>query len=183
MYNEIERIFTRSNPQVAFEEGLTWEEHYKDIVGFALIGAPKKLAKLRRMLREFWTEQEQGRGKRPLERADFVHTDVGWRVLKFYRGLPPLVEEKGPDFDVDQALNWCRDNGWDVRRVSQYHARAWVGPSEPVRSRRAILRRREELDACFNGAGPVPGWVPKDIREQIEAGTFNVRNLDVARDL
>lgn len=182
MYREIETIFTRSNPQEAYEEGLTWEEHYENIVEFALIGDPKKLAKLRRMLREFWTEAAQGKGKRPLERADFVHTDEGWKVLKFYRDLPPLQELKGPDFDVDQALNWCREHGWDVRRPSLCHARAWVGPSEPVRSRGAIQYRRRQLDACLNGSA-VPGWVPKDLKEQIEAGTFNVRNLDLARDL
>ena len=58
--------------------------------------------------------------------------------------LVVIESETKPGFDVEAALDWCRSNGWTVRRWPG-GARAWKHGLVPVRTSGAIIKLRDEL--------------------------------------
>ena len=53
------------------------------------------------------------------------------------RSIPTQHEIKAADFDLDAALDWCRENGYTVHNW-HYGARAWKGEAPwPVSPRRS----------------------------------------------
>lgn len=58
--------------------------------------------------------------------------------------LAVIESETKPGFDIENALAWCRSNGWTVRRWPG-GARAWKHGLVPVRTRGAIIKLRDEL--------------------------------------
>ncbi|MCP4540468.1 MAG: hypothetical protein GY832_25300 [Chloroflexi bacterium] len=60
------------------------------------------------------------------------------------RSIPTEHEIKAADFDLDAALDWCRENGYTVRSW-HYGARAWRGKPWPIRTVRQIIEDRDRL--------------------------------------
>jgi hypothetical protein len=88
------------------------------------------------------------RGK--TERVDFTQEADGWHVRKYPHGwtakTKPLSHKIMTQADADLALQWCRDNGWNVRTWPS-GARAFKGEVRPVRDRSAILTMRSKVKA------------------------------------
>jgi hypothetical protein len=54
-------------------------------------------------------------------------------------------EEKSPEFKLQDALAWCKANGWAVREWPT-GARAWAGGmARPVRTAAQIKRMRQKI--------------------------------------
>jgi len=62
------------------------------------------------------------------------------------RDIPIESETKSVDFDLANALAWCKRNGYTVR---QWYggARAWKGPVWIIRTRQEIVQKRRDLEA------------------------------------
>ena len=94
-----------------------------------------------------------GRGRAlrgEITRCDFFLSGGAWTVKKFPYGwtartYPITTEKKPAEFDIEETLAWCQENGWTVRRWPG-GARAWKGEPLPIRDQRAVLimRRRAE---------------------------------------
>lgn len=54
---------------------------------------------------------------------------------------------KPATFNLDAALDWCRDHGYTIRQIPG-SARAWLGKPWPIRTRHRIklTRKRAERD-------------------------------------
>lgn len=92
------------------------------------------------------------------DRIDFkVLSDGRVNVLKLRRDdadpaaprdvpLPGGHEIKPADFDLEEALAWCEENGYTVRRWPG-GARAWRGEPWAIRTGWQIVKLRRELEA------------------------------------
>ncbi len=101
-----------------------------------------------------------------ITRLDFVQLPQGARVNKILEDhvrKVTIVVGSGVVPSLDDALRWCENTGWTVRRWPG-GARAWWGGLRPVRSAGQIKQKREELMRY-----PVPG--------------LQVNALDLAYDL
>jgi hypothetical protein len=92
-----------------------------------------------------------------ITRIDFTLTLAGWMVSKFPHGWtarthPIKKEQKGPDFDIREALTWLQQNGW-VTVEWEGGARAWKGHMLPIRDREQILKLRRQSEASHNADG------------------------------
>jgi hypothetical protein len=103
------------------------------------------------------TEGRALRGE--ITRIDFTILEHGVRVNKYPHGwtafTKPLSSELKPgNFDVENALRWCEENGWTVYRWPKISdafpagARAWKGKPEPVRDRYYLPSLRHQFDAA-----------------------------------
>jgi hypothetical protein len=85
------------------------------------------------------------------ERIDFAVVTSGVIVTKFWlvggRNVAPNgAETKPAGFDLDDALAWCEENDYTVRRWKS-GARAWKGDKpQPIRTRSQIWRRRTRAE-------------------------------------
>ena len=62
------------------------------------------------------------------------------------RDIPTAHEIKATDFDLQAALDWCRENGYTVH-YWRYGARAWRGEPWPIRTMHQIVKLRRRLEA------------------------------------
>ena len=87
------------------------------------------------------------------DRIDFKHQNDGnTLVIKLrhdkgaMRDIPTSHEHKNGDFDLDTALDWCRENGYTVLTWPG-GARAWLGPKPRIiRTTRQMNRLRKQLE-------------------------------------
>jgi hypothetical protein len=85
------------------------------------------------------------------DRIDFTLTRSCVVVTKFWsvdgRSVAPNGAQVEPtSFDLDAALDWCKQHGYSVRRWRD-GARAWRGDRiRPMRSRRQIEYRRMKAE-------------------------------------
>jgi len=94
------------------------------------------------------------------DRIDFAVATSGIIVTKFWlvggrNVAPDGAETKPAGFDLDDALAWCEENGYTVRRWKD-GARAWKGDKpQPIRTRSQIRHRRARAErrALRGGAG------------------------------
>lgn len=95
-------------------------------------------------------DQARKAGKATITRIDFAERADGAVVVNKYAegwtaSTPPFAHEVKVDFDLEAALEWCKNNNWIVRRWGG-QARAWRhGHFYPVRTGAAIMRRRTQL--------------------------------------
>lgn len=86
------------------------------------------------------------------DRIDFTRLQDGRiSVTKLRRDAAnrrdvPLEHDIHNDLELKGALDWCRDNGYTVRRWYN-GARAWRGQIWIIRTRYQIMRMRQELEA------------------------------------
>ena len=86
-----------------------------------------------------------------ITRMDFVKLGgEAWQVRKFPYGWtarthPISVDDKPAGFDLEAALTWCEQNGWQVHRWPD-GARAWKGELLAVRDASAIRAMRRQVD-------------------------------------
>ena len=108
-------------------------------------------------------DETHGRAlKGEITRIDFLKTGTGWKVDKYPYGwtaqTPVLkTEQKGKDFNVDQALSWCRENGWEIR-IWNGGARAWKGQIRPVHDAATIKQMRSVSDRNLRTGFDDPAW-------------------------
>jgi len=92
------------------------------------------------------------------DRIDFTLLSTGeYRILKLRHDttanprlprdipLPDGVSTKPADFNLAEALDWCRKNGYAVREITG-SARAWLGTPWPIRSRHRIKLMRQQAE-------------------------------------
>ncbi len=88
---------------------------------------------------------------------------TGWRVVRFALVdgiyLPRLTATKPITWDLQEALAWCRENGYTVHEWPG-GARAWLGEAQPVRTMKSACRLLENapeswpvetLDLMYDG--------------------------------
>jgi hypothetical protein len=61
------------------------------------------------------------------------------------RDIPTEHEIKAADFNLDDALDWCRENGYTVHNW-RYGARAWKGEPWAIRTMHQIIKLRRRLE-------------------------------------
>lgn len=83
-----------------------------------------------------------------ITRIDFFVVPGGVIVNKlgpgFYGKLVVLEGGLKDEFNLENALKWCRSRGWVVRTWPG-GARAWKNGLEPVRTKAEIIRLRDDL--------------------------------------
>lgn len=68
------------------------------------------------------------------------------------RDIPVSHELKPASFNLEQALDWCKANGYTVRQWPG-GARAWHGSPWPIRTRAQIHRKRTQAEKQGNRTG------------------------------
>lgn len=96
-----------------------------------------------------------------------------WRDASGMRDIPHSSTTHAPgEFDMENALTWCRDNGfavliWPLGDKPMMGARAWRGHPRPVRTAYQIIRLRQLLeqqakdavyDSMYSNSSRSPGW-------------------------
>jgi len=85
----------------------------------------------------------------PVTRVDILHEEVSgtWRIRKFPYGWTaktrPIHEKHVTQAEVQAALQWLRDNKWNLREWPGGY-RAFRGSPKPVRDRATILSMRRK---------------------------------------
>lgn len=86
------------------------------------------------------------RGK--ITRIDFVKILKEWRVRKYPFGWTaktrPLSDVVKTEQQIQDAIAWCEQNGWNVHKNADGSAIAYKGAVKPVTDRSAILRQRRQ---------------------------------------
>ncbi len=107
--------------------------------------------------------------KRP-DRIDFTALGDGrvivvklWHDSENRQDIPVSRDTKPDGFSLDEALEWCRNNGYVVRTWPG-GARAWKGELRVIRTAHEIMRLRRKLEAEWQAAfGRNPGrWSDLD---------------------
>ena len=97
------------------------------------------------------------------DRIDFVQLPDGRVVVQKLRrdartdparprDIPFESDVKPQSFDLEDALAWCRENGYSVRQWAG-GARAWKGEPWVIRTRAQILRKRRQIEAEVRANG------------------------------
>lgn len=92
-------------------------------------------------------------------RIDFRFTEkIDGVIVRKYHEIPNVGravvvdhDEKDHAFDLEKALTWLREHGWDVI-TWDVGARAWKGERRPVRTAAEILRMRRQFNKYGAGA-------------------------------
>lgn len=90
------------------------------------------------------------------------------------RDIPHMSEKYAPgDLDLEDALAWCRENGYTVKAWPKHSARklgarAWKGTPWPIRTGHQLVHLRQRLETeCMNYVNasqeerehmPFPSW-------------------------
>lgn len=125
---------------------------------------------------------QTGQGPEPQIRIDFTVTDQGVVVTKYHRvngrDRRYSSELKDKHFNLDNALAWCEENGYTVRRWPagcgfQAEARAFKPSPWPIRTRREIWNVRRKVEE------QVAQWIERNPGKPTPGLTF----LDFAFDV